>query len=339
MLRKPMESKARTNLLVTGALGHIGSAFIHGMRRERYGDVRLLDNFASQRYVSLFNLPKGIRFSFTEEDIRTAPLEDYLNAGDVVVHLAAITDAPASFDDPEQVSGVNYEGTRRIVDACLARGCRLIFLSTTSVYGTQQSEVDETCAETELRPQSPYATSKLEAERMIAKAGADGLDYVIFRFGTIFGTSIGMRFHTAVNKFVWLAVTGRPLTVWRTALNQRRPYLDLRDAVRALDFVVQRNVFDRRIYNVVTANATVADIVRHIRRHVSTVRIQYVDSPIMNQLSYRVSSRRFRRLGFRFTGSLTQGIADTVALFDGLRVPAGPRAAGSRRGGRRGRPR
>jgi nucleoside-diphosphate-sugar epimerase len=225
------------------------------------------------------------------------------------------------------------------VNACLARGCRLIFLSTTSVYGTQQSEVDEACAETELRPQSPYATSKLEAERMIAKAGADGLDYVIFRFGTIFGTSIGMRFHTAVNKFVWLAVTGRPLTVWRTALNQRRPYLDLRDAVRALDFVVQRNVFDRRIYNVVTANATVADIVRHLRRHVPDVRIEYVDSPIMNQLSYRVSSRRFRRLGFRFTGSLTQGIADTVALFDGLRAPAGPRAAGSRRGGRRGRPR
>ena len=49
------------------------------------------------------------------------------------------------------------------------------------------------------------------------------------------------------------------------------------------------------------------------------VRVEYVDSPIMNQLSFRVSSRRFRRLGFRFTGSLAKGIADTVTLFDGLR--------------------
>ena len=309
----------RTNVLITGPLGHIGSAFIHGLRPRHYGDVHLLDNFSTQRYVSLFDLPKGLRFSLHEDDIRTAPLEDHLAGVDVVLHLAAITNAPASFVDPDLVNAVNYDGTRRVVEACLARGCPLLFLSTTSVYGTQQSEVDETCDETELRPQSPYAASKLAAERFIEKAGADGLDYVICRFGTIFGPSIGMRFHTAVNSFVWQAVTGRPLTVWRTAMHQKRPYLDVGDAVRALDFIVRGRVFDRRVYNAVTANATVADIVRKIRRHVPDVRVEYVDSPIMNQLSFRVSSRRFRRLGFRFTGSLAKGIADTVKLFDGLR--------------------
>ena len=304
---------------MTGALGHIGSAFIHALPRGRYRDVRLLDDFSSQRYVSLFDLPKGIAFSVHEDDIRTAPLEDYLQDVDVVLHLAAITDAPASVDDPVRVHAVNSEGTQRVVDACLARGCRLVFLSTTSVYGVQREVVDERCPDEDLRPQSPYAASKLEAERLIAKAGAAGLDYAICRFGTIFGPSVGMRFHTAVNKFVWLAVTGRPLTIWRTALHQRRPYLALSDAVRALDFIVQRNVFDRRLYNVVTTNATVADIVRIIRRHVPDLRMHAVDSPIMNQLSYRVSSRRFRALGFRFTGDLGRGIAETVKLFQGLR--------------------
>jgi len=309
----------KTGLLVTGALGHIGSALIHRLRPQRYGDVHLLDNFLTQRYASLFHLPKGVRFVFHEEDIRTAPLVDHLDGVDVVLHLAAITNAPASFDEPELVNAVNYDATQRVVEACLARGCRLIFLSTTSVYGTQQALVDEACPESDLRPQSPYAVSKLAAERLIEKAGADGLDYVICRFGTIFGTSIGMRFHTAVNAFVWQAVTGRPLTVWRTALNQRRPYLDVGDAVRALEFLIRRGIFDRRVYNVVSENATVADIVRRIKRHVPEVAIQYVDSPIMNQLSFRVSSRRFQRLGFRFTGSLTKGIADTVKLFEGLR--------------------
>jgi nucleoside-diphosphate-sugar epimerase len=320
----------RTNLLVTGALGHIGSAFIRRLRPDRYGEVRLVDNLASQRYVSLFDLPKAVRFSFVEDDIRTAPLEDLLVGTDVVVHLAAMTDAPASVENPEAVQAVNCEGTRRIVEACRARGCRLIFLSTTSVYGPHSARVDEACAESDLRPQSPYASSKLAAERLIEKAGADGgLDYVIFRFGTIFGTSVGMRFHTAVNKFVWLAVTGRPLTVWRTALHQRRPYLALDDAVRALDFVIRRNVVDGRVYNAVTVNATVADIVRQIRRRVPSTRIRYVDSPIMNQLSYRVSSRRFERLGFRFRGSLADGIAGTVKLFGGLaRGRGGPRAGG-----------
>ncbi len=310
----------KLNLLITGPLGHIGSAFIHRVSPARYGHIHLLDNFSTQRYVSLFNLPKGVRFTLHEDDIRTAPIEDYLEGVDAVLHLAAITNAPASFDDPDLVNTVNYDGTRRIVDACMARRCRLVFLSTTSVYGTQQAEVDETCAESELRPQSPYAESKLAAERFIEKAGAGELDYVICRFGTIFGTSIGMRFHTAVNSFVWQAMTGRPLTVWRTAMHQRRPYLDVRDAVRALDFIVRRGIFDRRVYNVVTANATVADIVRHIRRHVPDLSVKYVDARIMNQLSFRVSSRRFRKLGFTFTGSLASGIADTVKLLEGLRA-------------------
>lgn len=314
--------KTRPTVLVTGALGHIGSAFIHRIRRGQYREVRLLDDLSSQRYVSLFDLPRGGSFRFIEGDILTAPLKEHFEGVDVVIHLAAITDAPASFDDPQRVRAVNYDGTNRVVQACVAQGCRLVFLSTTSVYGVQAGEVDENCAESDLSPQSPYAASKLDAERLIQSYGASaGLAYAICRFGTIFGTSIGMRFHTAVNKFVWLAMTGRPLTVWRTALQQRRQYLDLQDAVRALEFIVRHDVFDRRTYNVLTANATVADIVRCIRRYVRDVRIEYVDSPVMNQLSYRVSRSRFRRLGFRFTGSLTRGIRDTVRLFEGLRPP------------------
>lgn len=308
-------------LLVTGALGHIGSAFIRRLRPSRYAEVRLLDDFSNQRYPSLFGLPRRIRFSVFEEDICTSPLGDRVKDVDVVVHLAALTDAASSFERAERVHAVNVDGTRRVVEACLARGAKLVFPSTTSVYGTQKTRVDEHCPEDDLKPQSPYAASKLEAERLIEAAGRDeGLSYVICRFGTIFGSSIGMRFHTAVNKFVWLAVTGRPLTVWRTALHQQRPYLDLGDAVRALEFIIHRDVFGRRLYNVVTVNATVAKIVGIIRRYVPQVAIEHVDSPIMNQLSYRVSSARFRRLGFRFTGDLRRGIAETVRLFEAVRA-------------------
>ena len=39
--------------------------------------------------------------------------------------------------------------------------------------------------------------------------------YLILRFGTIFGTSVGMRFHTAINKFCYEVVMKRPLTIWK----------------------------------------------------------------------------------------------------------------------------
>lgn len=127
-----------------------------------------------------------------------------------------------------------------------------------------------------------------------------------------------MRFHTAVNKFCWQAVLGQPLTVWRTALHQRRPYLDLTDGVRAIDFMLRRGL-DRRLYNVLTTNASVADIVELIREVVPDVAVTEVDSAVMNQLSYEVDDRRFRSLGFAVTGDLRRAIRDTVMQLSGVR--------------------
>jgi nucleoside-diphosphate-sugar epimerase len=128
-----------------------------------------------------------------------------------------------------------------------------------------------------------------------------------------------MRFHTAVNKFCWQAVVGQPLTVWKTALHQNRPYLDLGDAVKAIIFIIQQKLYDGRVYNVVTTNASVSNIVDIITQHVADISVQYVNSKIMNQLSYHVSNQRFCDLGFNFKGSLEQGIGRTIGLLKGAR--------------------
>lgn len=307
-------------LLITGALGHIGSRLIHSVRPGDFAEVVLLDNLATQRYCSLFDLPEGVPFRFVEADICTDDLDALFAGIDVVVHLAAMTNAAASFDGQERVEQVNFDGTERVAAACTRQGCRLIFLSTTSVYGTQAETVDENCQIEDLRPQSPYATSKLRAEQMLQDlSGAGSLKCFIGRFGTIYGTSKGMRFHTAINKFCWQASLGQPLTVWRTAADQCRPYLDLSDAVNAIRFVIDEDVFDNRVYNVVTENATVRQIVDLIREVVPDVQVDYVDARIMNQLSYKVLADRFRARGFECQGDLRAGITRTLSLITGLR--------------------
>lgn len=307
------------NLLITSALGHIGSKLVSDIPAGMFERVYLLDNLSTQRYPVLFNLPEG-PFRFLEEDILMTDLGKYLDSGDVVIHLAAITNAEASVGIAEEVDLTNLNGTERLARACAASGSKLVFLSTTSVYGVQTDVVDEDCPVEHLKPQSPYADSKLKAEHMLREMGQrEGLDFVICRFGTIFGVSTGMRFHTAVNKFCWQAVMGQPITVWRTALDQKRPYLDLKDAILALKFIAQRDLFDCGTYNVLTTNSTVKDIVDIISQHVPDVSIQYVDSPIMNQLSYTVANDRFIGLGFEFTGSLEDGIGDTIQLLRGVR--------------------
>jgi UDP-glucose 4-epimerase len=123
-----------------------------------------------------------------------------------------------------------------------------------------------------------------------------------------------------VNKFAWQACLGRPITVWRTAMDQKRPYLDLGDAVRSLRFIIDGKLFDNRIYNVLTVNATVRDIVDVIRTRVRDVQIEYVDTRIMNQLSYHVLDDRFRALGFEPAGSLEEGITQTIRLLRNVRA-------------------
>lgn len=307
-------------ILITGALGHIGSRFIHDLKSGDFSEVVLLDDFSTQRYCSLFNLPSGVPFRFVEADVCRADLEKLFAGMDAVIHLAAITNAAGSFENQGQVEKVNYDGTERVARACVAAKCRLIFLSTTSVYGTQAEAVDESCALEHLKPQSPYAESKLRAERLLAKLGeSEGLRFVTCRFGTIYGVSPGMRFHTAVNKFAWQACLGLPLTVWRTALHQRRPYLDLHDAVRALQFILKQDLFDRQIYNVLTDNLTVNDVVDALRKLVAVVQVNLVDAQIMNQLSYTVKNDRFRALGFEFTGNYRQALTETVKLLENVR--------------------
>lgn len=306
-------------ILITGALGHIGSGLIHKIKKDQFDEVRLLDNLSTQRYSSLFNLPKGVKFKFIDEDICTSDLDKYFEGIDIVIHLAAITDAAASVDKEDLVENVNFMGTKKVAEACVRNGCRLFFPSTTSVYGTQEEIVDENCGVDELKPQSPYADSKLRAEQLIMKIGHEKqLKFVICRFGTIFGISIGMRFHTAVNKFVWQTCQGQPITVWRTAMNQKRPYLDLSDATRAMMFAIKNDLFNNEIYNVVSVNSTVKDIVDIIKKYIADTKVEYVESKIMNQLTYTVLNEKFKNTGFEFNGELEKGIYNTIKILAGI---------------------
>lgn len=314
--RVPRVEALEVKFLVTGALGHIGSRLIREIPRTYPGShIRMLDNLSTQRYASLFDLPTDGTYRFVEADVTVCDLVDIVSDVDVVIHLAAMTDAASSVARAAEVERNNFEGTKRVAEACAACGKRLITLSSTSVYGTQETLVDENCGNEFLRPQSPYAETKLREERLVARMVADeGLCAVTLRFGTIFGRSIGMRFHTAVNKFCWQAAMRQPLTVWRTAYDQKRPYLDLGDACRAMMHICRAGLFDGRVYNVLTLNATVSEIVDTIRRYRPDLVVSYVDTAIMNQLSYEVSDARFRRTGFAPSGDLQTAIEEELRV-------------------------
>ena len=305
-------------IVVTGALGHIGSLLIRELPNYfPKAEILMIDNFLTQRFSSLYHLPSNGNYKFLEMDIVKSDLNLAFKNAHVVIHLAAITDAAGSFDKVQEVEENNYFATKKVADACLENGARLISLSSTSVYGTQNEVVDEDCSNQELKPQSPYAHTKLKEEEYILKLSIQsGLNAVICRFGTIYGESIGMRFHTAVNKFCWQSSMNLPITVWKTAYDQKRPYLDINDAIRAFVFLINNDLFNGQIYNVLTQNSTVRNIVDTIKIFKPNLIVTFVENKIMNQLSYEVSNKKFKDLGFEFTGDLKKQIQKTLYLFN-----------------------
>lgn len=303
-------------IIVTGAMGHIGSYLIRDLPTQfPNSKIVMIDNLMTKRFPSLFNLPPNGQYQFIEGDVTQMDLRPVFKDAFVVIHLAAITDAAGSFENASELEANNYTATLKVAEACLETGARLISLSSTSVYGTQNELVSEDCSPDELKPQSPYATTKLKEEDLVIKLCKEkGLKGISCRFGTIYGASPGMRFHTAVNKFCWQAAMGQPITVWRTAYDQKRPYLDLLDAARAFSFIIKNDVFDGRIYNVLTQNATVGQIVDTINEFVPDLQVSFVDNQIMNQLSYEVSCTRFTDQGFTFEGNLRKSVGQTIAM-------------------------
>lgn len=300
-------------IVVTGALGHIGSALVRDLPNTfPQAHITLIDDLSTQRYSSLFELPKTGKFRFVEGKVQALELAPLLKGADVVIHLAATTDAAGTADKPELVYQNNFESTKVLVEVCKSLGVPFIFPSSTSIYGSQEALVDETCDE--LLPQSPYAKCKIDEEALLKEMFKTGLKGSICRLGTIYGASPGMRFHTAVNKFCWQAVMQQPITVWDTAIDQKRPYLALEDAVRAIGWIIHHKLYEGDVYNIVTGNHTVRDVLTIIKTQVPAIDIKYVQHQIMNQLSYEVSSEKFKKTGFSFRGVLSQGVAETTNI-------------------------
>ena len=304
--------------VVAGALGHIGSLLV---RKLGYwypnSEVIMIDNLSAERYCSLFKLPKTTKHIFINGDVCELNLHDIFSKADVVFQLAAITNAEASVNNASEVEKNNYNATKMIALACKDLLAPMIYVSSTSVYGTTSNKVDENCGKDDLNPQSPYAKTKLQEEELLSSLAINhGLKMIILRFGTIFGTSPGMRFHTAVNKFCFQASIGEPLTVWRTAYDQMRPYLYLDDAMNAFKLIIDKSKFNNEIYNVLSGNYSVRNIVDAIKVHYPNLEIKFVDSKIMNQLSYEVLFDKFQAFGFTPTREINKGIKETLELIN-----------------------
>ena len=304
-------------ILITGGLGHIGSYILkRASEFNAINKIYIIDNFSSERYSTLFNISiKKKKIIFIKKDLSKKNSLKKIPKVDIVLHLAALTNAAASIKIKKFIYKNNLGMFNNIMNYCKRENSKLIHISSTSVYGNQSGLVYEDCKF--LKPQTPYAEIKLIEEKLLQK-NKKKMNFITLRLATIAGASTGMRFHTAVNKFCLDAILGNVIFVWRGVFRQYRPYLSLSDAFAIIKFIINKNYFDKKIYNVLTSNYTVKDIIDIIKKFRPKIKINFVKSKIINQSSYKVSDQKIRNKGILKNKSIVSDIRQTLKLFNNI---------------------
>jgi len=309
------------NILIFGGAGYIGSKIIRDLafyQQIKNGTIRIIDNMFRERYVSLWDLPKNGNYEYMHADVRNEEeVEEVFKNMDAVIWVADITDAPTSFARKELTWETNHEAAVNIFKKAMkAKIKKYIYTSTHSIYGTTKGIVKEDTVI--FNPASPYAESKLKAEKEIMQFSKENnCNTTVLRLGTVFGYAVGMRFDTVVNKFCYQASMNIPLTVHQQALKEGRPYIHVKDVSSAYQFVLEnQGKTKNEVYNVAGQNANIQEVIDAIKRYIPDTKITLVPNPTLNQFSSYIDCSKIQSVGFKTQYSLDNGVMEMVEKFN-----------------------
>jgi UDP-glucuronate 4-epimerase len=220
--------------LVTGCAGFVGSHVVETLLRRGH-DVLGVDAFTDyyKREVKESNIQSAqtdAAFSIVEADLAGDSIAPLLDGIDGVFHLAAQPGVRGSWGDTFAVYlRDNVLATQRLFEAASRSGVRIVFASTSSVYGNAESY--PTHEEMLPRPVSPYGVTKLACESL-ARTYAEcfGLEAIVLRYFTVYGPR--QRPDMAFARIISALLGETPFPVYGTG-DQSRDFTYVADAAEA----------------------------------------------------------------------------------------------------------
>ncbi|KUL77879.1 MULTISPECIES: dTDP-glucose 4,6-dehydratase [unclassified Streptomyces] len=306
------------NLLVTGAAGFIGSAYVRALLARRSADAPHVTVLDKLTYAgSRDNLPADHpRLTFVRGDIRDAALVDELMAGaDQVVHFAAESHVDRSITGAGDFVLTNVVGTQVLLDAALRHGAGpFVHVSTDEVYGsltTGSAREDDP-----LRPSSPYSASKASADLLaLSYHRTHGLDVRVTRCSNNYGPR---QFpEKVIPLFVTRLLDGRSVPLYGDGRNVR-DWLHVDDHCDGVERVRTRGR-PGEVYNIGGGTELSNKELTALLLDACGAggdRVEHVEDRKGHDLRYSVDWTKARtELGYRARRDFATGLADTVAWY------------------------
>lgn len=268
-------------ILVTGALGQIGSELVVALR-QRYGSEAVIAS--DIRLPPLETLHPGERFEFLDST-NARQIQDIVRNSDVgtVYHLAALLSA-TSEEKPHVAWELNMGGLYKVLEVARQHDCKVFFPSSIGAFGPGTPK-DNTPQDTIQRPTTMYGVTKVAGELLC--------DYYYRRFGV---DTRGLRFPGLIS---YTAPPGGGTTDYAVAIfydairygrftcflkpDTRLDMMYMPDAIGALITLMEADpakLVHRNSFNVTAMNFTPEELAAQIRKHIPAFEIRYEIDPV-----------------------------------------------------------
>ncbi|GAA1420920.1 UDP-glucuronic acid decarboxylase family protein [Agrococcus citreus] len=305
-------------ILVTGGAGFIGSHLIQDLLAN--GDaVVCLDNLFSGRRENIEPFLNHDSFSFMERDVcDPIPLMQI----DQIYHLACPASPPHYQFDPIKTRKTNFHGTLNVLELSRATGARLLFASTSEVYGDpevhpQPESYRGNVSITGIR--SCYDVGKMDAEGLCFDfMRQHGIDHRVIRIFNTYGPNMREDDGRVVSNFIAQALKGRDLTIYGDG-SQTRSFQFVSDLVRGMKIAMAKDDFTGPVNIGNPGEFTIKELAEKVLEAIpsSISRVVFMPLPADDPAQRKPDiSQAMSVLGWRPTVQLDEGLRRTIAYFE-----------------------
>lgn len=291
--------------VVTGGAGFIGSHLAKYLINNDH-EVIIIDDLARGSLDNIDEIKNEIEFH--KVDISNYDeINSVIDKPDGIFHQAALASVPQSFKEPKKYHKVNVIGTENIFKIGKKYGAKIVFASSSSIYGDQtRFPVQE---DAEKHPLNPYGQNKLDDEKISSKYAADGLRVIGLRYFNVFGIGQNPSYAGVIPKFIERLSQHKPPIIEGDG-NQIRSFTFVDDVVRANILAFQSDI-NHTFFNIATENMTTINELAEIIIKISGLDLKPIyDKPRKGDIkkSYADISRAKKLLGWYPKTNLEEGL-------------------------------
>ncbi|MCC7159240.1 MAG: NAD-dependent epimerase/dehydratase family protein [Ignavibacteria bacterium] len=313
------------DIIVTGAAGFIGSNLTQSLL-EKGHKVIGIDNLSYGNLRNIKKFGKDKNFQFVKADLKeNSTLEGY--DAEIIVHLAS--QKIPRYSSALLTLNENSVLLKNVLGKCIREGCKLVFASTSDIYGKNPDLPYSELSNMVLGPTTvkrwAYAISKIYAEQLIIANNAEfSLQYTIMRFFGSYGPNQNLTWWGGPQSvFIDKALKNEPMDIHGDGL-QTRTFTFISDTVQGIEKCMFHPASTNEIFNIAAnpdEETTIADlgdkIWKMINGNDSEPKINFI--PYNSFGNYEDVHRRVpdiskikSSLGFKPEFSLTDGLAATI---------------------------